>query len=181
MQTLNNGHVTRIEQIAHALSGLGDLLDYPDDDLVTRISEWRQRFSPHLPNIGALVAAFQADVEKHTTAQLEEIYTRTFDIAPICNPYVTAHIYGDENFERGTLMTKLEHRYREEEFNTNGELPDHLRVILRFAPRFSQEELQELTKYCLLQPVNEMVESLKGQNNPYLHLLLAVEASLRSI
>lgn len=167
--------------VVDALSGLGRLLDYPRETLPTEVEEWRRRFSPEFPKAGAFVSDFQSAALKLRAGALEEIYTRTFDIAPMCNPYVTAHLYGDENFERGTLMTKLAERYKAEDFNTFGELPDHLRVILLFAPYFSHEEMVELTQYCLLGPVKAMLESLNDQQNPYNSLLQAVQLLLQQV
>jgi nitrate reductase delta subunit len=167
---------------AQALASLGYLLEYPTPDIWSQTAQWRSAFSPSSWIAGSHVADFQKDVAAMSLEQLEEIYTRTFDMAPLCNPYITAHLYGDENFERGTFMTRLNERYEKEGFSIKGgELPDHLRVILQFAPHFSPEELSEIVEFCLLTPVKGMVDSLKDQSNPYYHLLKAVLTILQSL
>lgn len=168
-------------RVADALGELSYILSYPDGSTLQTVHNWRNRYSGRFPKAGSYVADFEKFACGNTTQRLEEIYTRTFDMAPLCNPYISAHLYGDESFDRGTLMSKLDERYRQDNFKTDGELPDHLRIMLRFAPKFSQEELSELNQYCLSGPVKAMCESIKEQDNPYWFLLQATLLLLQAI
>jgi nitrate reductase assembly molybdenum cofactor insertion protein NarJ len=77
-------------------------------------------------------------VEAATLGQLQEAYTRAFDLdtlsdlEPTCYPYVGHHLF-DENPKRSAFILGLNERFRRHGFSAGGELPDHLVVILRFA------------------------------------------------
>ncbi|MBX9770371.1 MAG: nitrate reductase molybdenum cofactor assembly chaperone [Candidatus Obscuribacterales bacterium] len=169
------------KEISQALADLGVFFDYPDSALAMRVRGWITRYSRDFVAAKGQLDCFLNEIEKRTTNELEEIFTRTFDMAPLCNPYLTSYLYGAENYERGNLMTKLSERYREDGFDTAGELPDHLGLLLKFAPNFSGEELSELVEYCLLKPVEEMRASIESDENPYRHLLGCVLEMLRII
>lgn len=75
-------------------------------------------------------------------------------------------------------MAHLNMRYEECGFDLQGEMPDHLGAILRFAPNFSEDEFNELIHFCLLKPVKEMTESLDGSENCYFYLLQTINQLL---
>jgi nitrate reductase molybdenum cofactor assembly chaperone NarJ/NarW len=168
--------------MAQALAGLSPLLEYPGEELRPSIQRWQDEHGAHLPFAARRVRDFESAIEKRSLEELEEIYTRTFDLAPVCNPYISAHICGDENYERGNLMLQLAEKYQQAGFSADGELPDHLRIILRFAPHLNEEELSDLAKHCLAKPVQAMYESVKSEaDNPYRCLLLSILQLVRKI
>jgi nitrate reductase delta subunit len=107
----------------------------------------------------------------------EELYTATFDVTPACVPYVSIHLFGEENFKRGEFMAALSARYAAAGFETRGELPDHLSVLLRFLAQTDEAERRELVQFCLLGPLGKMIVSLSDEN-PYRALLKAVREVL---
>lgn len=155
---------------AGKLQALSTVLEYPTEKCAANLDAAIELLHDN-PLVCFALKEFQTRMQEMRTHELEELYTRTFDLAPICIPYVSSHIYGDENFERGALMSGLQERYEECGFNTHGELPDHIATIMRFAPNFSDEELQDLLEYCLLQALQRMHESLKDADNPFQHIL----------
>jgi nitrate reductase delta subunit len=110
----------------------------------------------------------------------EEIYLRTFDLNPSCPPYMSVHLFGEESFKRAILMTGLAAAYDRAGFDRGGELPDHLGVVLRFAPQFDDEEWTELARFCLATPLVRMGAVLSPTNNPYRHAVAALHALLRA-
>ncbi|HOW66094.1 MAG TPA: molecular chaperone TorD family protein, partial [Verrucomicrobiota bacterium] len=120
---------------------------------------------------------FLSAVSALTPDQLEELYTATFDVAPSCVPYVSIHLFGEENFKRGEFMAALQARYQQAEFSTGGELPDHVSILLKFAAQIDESERRELIEYCLLGPMEIMAESL-AETNPYRFLLEAIRNTL---
>jgi len=109
----------------------------------------------------------------------EELFTSVFDVSPACVPYVSVHLLGEENFKRGAFMAALHRRYQETGFSTGGELPDHLAVLLRFAAETHEAERRELVQFCLLGPLDRMIEALAAEN-PYCGLLATVREVLRA-
>lgn len=151
------------------------LLEYPRcgyTDLVTRL---RRATADACPQASDHLGQFVEAISNLDGPGLEELFTRTFDFAPLCNAYISAHIFGDESFKRAQLMTGLAEAYRRAGFDTGSELPDHLAVVLRFAPQWTQNEWDDLVAYCLCPAVSKMLEALARSSNPFqfaLHALL---------
>ncbi len=163
-----------------ALAQLGQLLDYPDGDYLSNMEKLSASILSAYPKAAKQLQKFQAMGKGMAQGEMEELYTRTFDLAALASPYITGYIYGDENFDRGTLMATLSENYAQLGFDLEGELPDHLAVMLRFSSWLDGETLDELISYCLLKPVAEMVEQLKEADNPYFFLLSAIDTVLNS-
>ncbi|MFN8657399.1 MAG: molecular chaperone TorD family protein [Candidatus Obscuribacterales bacterium] len=165
---------------ASTLCGFAPLLIYPDDTYKKHALDWQKAVGMYYVTAGDLLEKFNQEISKLTTSDLEEIFTRTFDMAPVCVPYISAHIFGDENYERGKLMSGLLDRYSEIGFDYGREMPDHVAVVLRFAGQCQDDELQELIEYVLSEPIKQMADSLSGSDNPYQWLLLSILEILRA-
>ena len=157
-----------------ALPHLGQLLYYPRQSYQAAVLLASISVSRNFPSVSKALGQFAKTCQTKSLQDLEEIYTSTFDLAAICSPYITGYIYGDESYDRGTLMAQFSAQYDEIGFDTNGELPDHLALVLCYASWLDNEVLDELITYCLLEPVKAMVEKLKDSTNPYFNLLSAV-------
>jgi nitrate reductase molybdenum cofactor assembly chaperone len=163
-----------------ALALIADLLEYPSAEFIDGLDSTCKTLSAFYPEPGKHLEALHSELTKLRKEELEELFTRTFDLAPICNPYLSSYIWGDENYERGSLMQELSNRYNQLELPLNGELPDHLKVVLNACQYFEEDEVRELTKYVLIPALKEMQASLDSNNNPYRHLLHAISSVLDS-
>ncbi len=162
-----------------AVAALGALLSYPR----------RERFSADLARAGGRLVeageseaaealqAFAAAAGRRSFEELEELYTRTFDLSPRCAPFLSVHLFGQESFRRARLMTGLEAAYRRVGFDRGTELPDHLAVVLQAAVAFPEEEWRELVEMALARALARMLGALEG-DDPYRHLLRAVRLAL---
>ncbi len=156
--------------LATALTALADLLDYPGAD-----------FSMRLTRAAALapLAHFIAGISALSPDQREELYTATFEVTPACVAYVSIHLFGEENFQRGEFMAGLNARYAQARFHCQGELPDHLAVLLRYAAQTDEAERRDLVEFCLLGPTGKMMTAL-AEENPYRALLETVREILQA-
>ncbi|MHB9025119.1 MAG: nitrate reductase molybdenum cofactor assembly chaperone [Armatimonadota bacterium] len=159
---------------------LGTLFDYPTDEYPAHILACREQLRSLHPAAARALEAFQQQMARLEPGEREELYTGTFDLAPVCVPYVSVHLFGAENYRRGELMARLNEEYASREFTCGPELPDHLGVLLRFLPSLSREEQRELIHYCLREPVQTMIGLLAKSANPYRHLLRAVQLALEA-
>jgi nitrate reductase delta subunit len=79
-----------------------------------------------------LIDRFQDFVKSVSITDLEELYTSTFDVNPVCFPYPGFHLFG-ENFNRADFLVKLKQKYQEHGFIApDHELADHLAITLQF-------------------------------------------------
>jgi nitrate reductase assembly molybdenum cofactor insertion protein NarJ len=171
MPTLEAPHATT--RIDTALALLGRLLSYPTvdfDDVLDLAKESVD--SLHL-------LAFRNAIHPLTHDEREELYTATFDVTPRCVPYTSIHLFGEENFKRGEFMAALHSQYEQVGFDTFGELPDHLAVLLRYASTLGEPARRELVEFCMLRPLEKITQSLP-EDHPYLHILNAVDETLRA-
>jgi nitrate reductase delta subunit len=169
-----------------AVAALGPLLAYPRRE---RFATDLARAEGRLLEAGAAEAAealeaFERAAARRSFDELEDLYTRTFDLTPVCPPFLSVHLFGQESFRRARLMTGLEETYRRAGYDRGTELPDHLAVVLGAAEVFADDEWEELVEQVLALPLARMKGALSSgpangpPRNPYRHLLEAVRLAL---
>lgn len=173
------GNMDRGEVSAHAsaLNTLAMLLNYPRPDLSCLLDQTRATLRGLKSEADAHLQRFAEGMEKLSPEEREEVFTATFDLSPACVPYVSIHLFGEENFKRGEFMAALHARYAKAGFNAGSELPDHLATIIRFMTMVNESERREVMEFCLLGPLNKMLATLTDEN-PYRHLLAAMRTTL---
>jgi len=83
-----------------------------------------------VPLAARAIAAFGERCERSTVAELEEIYTRTFEINSKCAPEIGWHLFGEE-FTRGMLLVRLREELERYGIPETTELPDHILMYWR--------------------------------------------------
>lgn len=117
--------------------------------------------------------ALALEAERAGGQALEEAFVRTFELQPSCSPYAGPHLFGDEGFQRGRMLSSLRAGFERAQFDSKTELPDHVAVLLRFAARIEGPEREELLDWCLATPLVAMEKRLQDSTNPYRHLCRA--------
>ncbi|MDP6420378.1 MAG: nitrate reductase molybdenum cofactor assembly chaperone [SAR202 cluster bacterium] len=109
-----------------------DILDYPTQGLGEQVDECMALVSARNPEAAERLGRFQEYVGENTSGQMEEVYSTTFDLDPVCHPYVGYHIFG-ETYQRSAFLVGLKEQYRTCDFEVDGtELPDRISAVLRF-------------------------------------------------
>jgi nitrate reductase delta subunit len=121
---------------------------------------------------------FVQKIHGMTLSQLEEIYTRTFDLQAICYPYAGYQLFG-EDYRRGEFMTKLKEHYKSNGFHPpENELPDHISVIFQYLSVVSDDVIKE---ECLIPVFEKFLKSFPAEaENPYYFLLKAIYEEIKS-
>ncbi len=151
------------------LEKVADLLDYPGPDLAQRVKDAICLLDPRHDEASALLEGFGKFVRNNPVSRLEEIYTSTFDLQPVCCLYVGHHLFG-ESHRRGLFMAGLKEHYQARGFSSGHELPDHLGAVLRFISKYEAEE-REMVQECVLPALKKMLENFKKGFNPYADVL----------
>lgn len=155
-----------------------DILEYPTSAIYDQSRECVSVLAPIDDSVCKQLKKFLRVAEEISLSHLEEVYTRTFDLQAICVPYAGCHLFGEDPV-RGMFMVKLGELYRSLNFKWDGELPDHIGVMLRFLSISSGgEERHELIDYCLIPSVKKMVKCFRENDNPYQGILKAVLLAL---
>ncbi len=156
-----------------------DLLSCPTASLPARTREGAFLLESADGDAADLVHRFGDFLEETPPGRLEEIYTGTFDLQPVCCPYVGYHLFG-EHYRRGIFMARLREHYRDHSFPAGKELPDHIVVLLRYLAGGRDEETdRDLVTECLLPAAEKMVKEFADGTNPYRRILVALVRVLR--
>ena len=68
---------------------------------------------------------FHAGIAGLSTEQVQELFTRTFDLNPMCTLEIGWQLYG-EDYQRGEFLVKMREDLRLFGVAESGDLPDHL-------------------------------------------------------
>jgi nitrate reductase delta subunit len=163
--------VTDRDAIRIALGAYGELLAYPSQDLRPAIARALARVSTRTARP---LHPFAEWAIATPAAAREELYGTTFDLDPVCAPYVGHHLCG-ESPVRGLFLARLAGVYAAHGFAApQGELPDHLAIVLRFVARAHGKDRDDLVTDGLVPAVAKMREALRGRPNPYRQLLTSL-------
>ena len=153
---------------------LAALLEYPQADFHLRLNEALSGVN------NASIRMFVARVGIQTLSELQELYTRTFDLNPVCALEIGYHLFG-ENYKRGEFLANLRETEAPFDLGQEQQLPDYLPILLRLLIKLDDKELRaSLISECLIPGLEKMIASMKHAENPYRHLLEAVRISLKS-
>jgi nitrate reductase delta subunit len=155
---------------------LASLLTYPD-------AQYRQRVesSLHLADseCRSLLGKFAQSIEGLQVWELEELFTRTFDMNPLCSLELGWHLFG-ENYERGLLMVRMREELRRFGIHESPELPDHMTHVLQLLGRMNHDRAADFTGACVMSALRKMLDALRGKENPFESVLLAVQLFLHT-
>ncbi len=160
------------------LDSLAGLFEYPSADFSARVTACRaladQRSSGH----GEAIASLEERTRGMSRGEVEEMFTRTFEINPVCALEIGWHIYG-EDYARGALLVKMRQQLREMNLPESRELPDHLTHVLALLGRLAGEEADEFAARYVIPGVDKMLEGMPDEDAPYRALLQSVLAVVK--
>lgn len=147
-----------------------ELFEYPCYEIVEKAYRLYHLLANYSKDAMNCLEKFIKYIEGCSHGRLEEIYTSTFDLQPLCYPYAGFHIFGDD-YRRSHFMTGLKHHYRQKGFSFNeNELPDHIAIILRYMGAAGEDMV--IQDECLIPVLEKMVSLFSSSSqNPYFYLL----------
>lgn len=154
-------------------AALADLLAYPGEDFHKQVKATAALLRTTQPDAAGHLDRFSEQIAGLSSQQLEESYTRTFDINPVCCLEVGWHMHGD-NYDRGDFLVRMRKYLRELGLEEGLELPDHLTHVLPIVGRLPEDEGDDLARQSVAPAVHKMHDGLAGKKNPYEQVLLAV-------
>ncbi|MEE8418032.1 MAG: molecular chaperone TorD family protein, partial [candidate division Zixibacteria bacterium] len=113
----------------HVYQALGSLLVYPDVNLKESVAGCVKTLKENGSAAVPLIEEFSNYVQTATVADMQEIYTQTFEFNKERALEVGWHLFG-ERYERGTFIVKMRQTLRELNLAESTELPDHLTHVL---------------------------------------------------
>ncbi len=118
-------------RVAHQAASL--LLGYPDEVLLGQLPLLAGAAASLPRPVGAPLATFVDGLAAVPLGVAQARYVDTFDLTRRCCPFLTYYSYGDTR-KRGMALLRFSHAYRAAGRQPpDGELPDHLAVVLEFS------------------------------------------------
>jgi nitrate reductase molybdenum cofactor assembly chaperone len=155
-------------------------LEYPGDDWSIRLYGCKQWLTIQEPEVAVQFITFFRKVMDLSVEDLQELYTQTFDLNPVCTLDIGYHLFG-ENYKRGELLARLRETEAPYELGQTNQLPDHLPVLLRLLAKLDDEELRmALTCEILIPALGKMLEALRQTRNPYRDLIEVIANALEN-
>lgn len=150
---------------------LAALFDYPEVDYPAQVQKAYALLADRYPQAAAELQTFVEAVAsggqlytEEALDEIQEIFTRSFDVQAITTLGVGYVMFGDD-YKRGELFVNLSREYADIGIDCGTELADHLPTVLRLIARWQDEDL-----------VVELVEELL---HPALHRMIAEFGSQR--
>ncbi|MFJ6674661.1 nitrate reductase molybdenum cofactor assembly chaperone [Actinosynnema sp. NPDC091369] len=153
------------------------LMSYPDEQLVARLPLLRAATRTLPRALAAPLEAFLDHVVATPLIDLAADYVATFDHRKRFSPYLTYFAYGDTR-KRGMALLRFKHAYRAAGLELgDGELPDHLAVVLEFAATGDAAvALRLMTEH---RAGLELIRlGLRESGSPWAHVLESVSQTL---
>jgi nitrate reductase delta subunit len=155
------------------------LLEYPDASWHEGLDAIWEPIASECPTAIAPLLDFSRDIDDLALTGLQERYTQTFDLNPVCTLDIGYHLFG-ENYKRGVFLANLRETERLFDLGQAAQLPDYLPVLLRLLGKLEDADLrQALINDCLIPALRKMVEALVHAGSPYAGLVKSLDALMR--
>ena len=159
-----------VSELERRLGTISRLLSYPDDHYFPLVEMLYLLVQGELPEAANGIAEFGQFVEQCAEHELEEVYTRSFDVNPSCALEIGWHLFG-EDYMRGQFLVRMRGELAKYEIPESPELPDHMTHVLPVLSMMPQEEAHQFSHACVFPALHKMQASLDKNNSPYRHLL----------
>ena len=171
------------DSVSSLFDSFAALLEYPTSvDMTGQAQDCLAQLQPIQPEAAEALEKFVRRLDQLSLEKMRELYTVTFDMQPVCYPYVGYHLYG-ESYKRGAFMAQLNEAYHTHNYSAGQELPDHLSVILRFIGLDAENRHDDFCTALIVSGILPALEKMlkvfnEGSENPYAELLSALQLFL---
>lgn len=164
---------------AENFDSLAALLRYPDESYTRSVEVCHRILLGEQPDIQGLFENFRRRASSLSTETLQEVFTQTFDLNPVCSLEVGWHLFG-EQYERGKFLVRMRQQMRRFEIPETTELPDHLTHVLSVLGRMEPEEAEEFAGACVYPALDKMRAGLGEKDNLFEVVLKLVARVMES-
>jgi nitrate reductase delta subunit len=168
--------ILKLHELYDLLAGL---LTYPDVGYQGKLCRCRELVARDMPEAADWLGRFAGQIVPLDQTELEELFTRTFDLNPVCSLEVGWHLFG-ENYERGEFLVRMRQLLRRHGLQESTELPDHLSHVLALLGRLPAGEADRLLSRSVLPALEKMQAGLTRTENPFVFLLEAIRCVVLS-
>lgn len=150
------------------------LFRYPDAETADIAADCYRLLKRQHPEEAEQLQYFKEFVAGSLPAKVEETFTATFELQPLCHPYVGYQLCG-ESGQRTMFLIKLKELYRQNGYTLGHELPDHFSEMLGFVATIDDPVCRtELVTDALIPALDKLIVSMENEDHPYRRMLVAL-------
>lgn len=151
----------------HPYEILAMMMRYPADSYRKTFLHDTPSLTKQFPEEAKHLQNFIKHIEDSTTEELQELYTRTFDVQAICFLDIGYVLFG-EDYKRGMFLVHMKREQAKAENDCGTEMPDHLPNVLGLLTKLKDKELaQEFTVTFFIPALEKMLTGFKEKGNVY--------------
>lgn len=136
---------------------LADIFRYPEEDFLAKLEVCMKVLEQKYPDAARELKRFSDYVNGSTPDRREELYTKSFDVQPICYLDLGYVIFG-EDYKRGAFLLHMQEEQRVAGNDCGTDLPDHLTNMLVLLSITEKQELMlELASSILIPGLKKMI------------------------
>jgi len=166
-----------VSQLAEKYDRLAGLFRYPVPGYRKNAEQCRLLLAASEPAAGEMIGAFAGETADLSLDQMEELFTRTFDLNPECCLEVGWQLFG-EKYNRGSFLVWMRQQLKTHELVEEVELPDHLTYVLMLLGRMERAEGDRFATEAVLPAMDRMLGGMKEKGNPFENVVRAAQSVL---
>lgn len=138
-----------------------NLLRYPGKDYTVKAQECLNMLQKNYPEAAEEIRPFADYISSHSEDEREELYTKTFDVQPICYLDLGYVLFG-EDYKRGAFLLHMQEEQLKANNDCGTDLSDNISNILTlYTKTDNQALLDELAVKILIPGLEKMIGEFK--------------------
>ena len=155
---------------------LASVLSYPTAKIAEQARQIYDQSLSTSASQKSVIAPFSDYVVESRQEEIEELFTRTFDMNPTCCLEIGWHKFG-EDYQRGEFMVNMRNALEEEGMPESTELPDHISHCLLLLARLETPDEFAFSQDFLQPAIEKILDGLE-EDNPYASVILFLKGTL---
>ncbi len=141
---------------------LADLFYYPESGFIEKLNKVQAFLDKNYTKAGAELKIFTDVALQLSQIELEELFTRSFDVQAATTLDLGYVLFGDD-YKRGAVLVNLNSEHKDAGNDCGSELADHLPNILRLLYKMNKPEFREELVEKIVAPA---VKKIISEFNP---------------
>ncbi len=151
---------------------LADLFNYPTENLIDKVTTCENEMESKNPETEIVLKEFKEHLESKKIGELQEYYSKTFDVNASCCMDIGYVIFG-EDYKRGEFLVNMQNEQRNADHRFETELADYLPNVLKLFHYHNNREFIDELAYCITIPaLKEILDKFRSPENIYRRLLV---------
>lgn len=121
---------------------LASLFKYPEKDYILHLKENQDYLNEFYPEAGKDLQPFSEYINNQSLSERQELFTKTFDVQPICYLDLGYVMFG-EDYKRGAFLLSMQAEQIKINNNCGTDLPDNICNVLTLMSKSKDEAFVE--------------------------------------